>query len=74
LRERIEQLIGPEYAQLAEVLAQTRSVLLARYAPGEPRLEAALHLIDSDLLDVIRRDGCEAGQQYAIELLHRSNL
>jgi precorrin-2 dehydrogenase/sirohydrochlorin ferrochelatase len=72
LREQLEQMIGPEYADLADVLAQTRSVLLARHAPGEPRLAAALHLIDSELLDVIRRDGREAGKQYALDLLHHS--
>ncbi|MBI5565093.1 MAG: bifunctional precorrin-2 dehydrogenase/sirohydrochlorin ferrochelatase [Chloroflexi bacterium] len=72
LRERIEEQIGPEYADLADVLAQTRSVLLARHAPGEPRLTAALHLIDSELLDVIRRDGRDAGKQYALNLLTRS--
>jgi precorrin-2 dehydrogenase/sirohydrochlorin ferrochelatase len=69
LRERLEHVIGPEYADLAEVLAQTRSVLLARHSPGEPRLAAALQLIDSELLDVIRRDGREAGKRYALNLL-----
>lgn len=72
LREQLEQTIGPEYADLAEILAQTRSILLARHAPGEPRLAAALRLIDSDLLDVIRRDGREAGKQYALNLLYSS--
>ncbi len=72
LRERLEHVIGPEYADLAEVLAQTRSVLLARHSPGEPRLAAALQLIDSELLDVIRRDGREAGKRYALNLLGAS--
>lgn len=72
LREQLERTIGPEYADLAEILAQTRSILLARHAPGEPRLAAALRLIDSDLLNVIRRDGREAGKQYALNLLYSS--
>ncbi len=72
LREKIEQVIGPEYGDLAAVLAQTRSTLLAHYAPGEARLAAALRLIDSDLLDVIRRDGCEAGKHHALDLLNQS--
>lgn len=69
LRERLEGLFGPEYAELARLLAELRPELQARFAPGEPRLRAALSLVDSDLLEIIRRDGFEAARRWALDFL-----
>lgn len=69
LRERLEATVGPEYGVLARLLAELRPELLARVPPGESRLAAALRLVDSDVLDVIRRDGAEAGRARLLELL-----
>lgn len=69
LRERLEATIGPEYGVLARLLAELRPELLARFPPGAPRLDVALRLVDSDVLDVIRRDGAEAGRARLLELL-----
>lgn len=65
LRERIEAWIGPEYGLLADLLAELRPELIAHFPPGEPRLQAALRVVDSDILEVIRRQGRQAGLDYA---------
>jgi len=65
LRESLEETYGPEYGELAEILAELRPELLARFEAGRPRLQAALDLIDSDLLQVIREHGTDAGRAYA---------
>ncbi|MCX6030912.1 MAG: bifunctional precorrin-2 dehydrogenase/sirohydrochlorin ferrochelatase [Chloroflexi bacterium] len=69
LKEQFEALIGPEYGNLADLLAELRPELIARFSPGQPRLAAALRLVDSDLLAVIRRDGVEAARERAAVLL-----
>lgn len=73
LREWLETLIGPEYGELVALLAELRPELLSKFAPGEPRLEAALRLVDSELLEVIKRDGREAAKHYVLELLNSTN-
>ena len=70
LREWLETLIGPEYEELVDLLAELRPKLLAQFETGETRLAAALRLVDSDLLDVISQDGWESARRYALELLN----
>ena len=69
LREKLEELIGPEYGDLACLLAEMRPELQRRFAPGEPRLEAALRLVDSDLLEILRREGMQAAGSRAQQIL-----
>lgn len=69
LRERLAGVIGPEYGVLAGLLTELRPELLARFPPGEPRLAAALRLVDSDALEVIRREGTDAARGRLLELL-----
>ena len=69
LRERLEKVIGPEYGELARLLADLRPELQARFAPGEPRLKAALRLVDSDLPAILQRDGMQAARDRAEQLL-----
>ncbi len=64
LRERIENLIGPEYGPLTEVLAELRPELFAGFPAGETRLRAAFRVIDSDILDIIRTQGKDAALIY----------
>lgn len=63
LREKLEALVGPEYGDLADLLAEARPLLIDRYPPGEARLQAALRAVDSDLLDVIRVQGVDAARR-----------
>ncbi len=69
LKEQLEQTIGPEYGILAELLAALRPELLARFRAGKPRLAAALRLVDSDLLEVIKREGRVAAHARALAIL-----
>lgn len=72
LRERLAERIGPEYGDLAALLAALRPALLARFPAGRPRLEAALRLVDSDLLGVLQAQGMAAARTYAEVLLDAS--
>jgi len=69
LRQKLEAEIGPEYGILAEILAELRPELLARFDRGDSRQAAALALVDSDLLETICRHGADVGLRRARELL-----
>jgi len=71
LRERIEKLIGPEYGVLAGLMAELRPELIETFPAGEARLQAALRVVDSDILDVIQNDGRDAALSYGREKLHQ---
>lgn len=68
LREKLEADIGPEYELLIQLLAELRPKLIESFSPGEARLQAALHLIDSDILKVLRQAGYSAAKAYAEQL------
>lgn len=69
LRERLESLIGPEYGDLAALLAELRPQLQARFTDPEVRLRATLYLVDSDLIDIIRTNGLDSARARARALL-----
>jgi precorrin-2 dehydrogenase/sirohydrochlorin ferrochelatase len=71
LREKLADAIGPEYGEMAALLAELRPQLLASFSPGSARLQAALQLIDSQLLEIIRQQGREAACQYAEDFLEQ---
>ena len=71
LREKLTTAIGPEYGVLAELMAELRPVLRSRFGAGEPRLQAALQMVDSDALEIIRTQGAQAGRRYLAQLLER---
>ncbi len=62
LRERLDELIPPEYGDFAALLAELRPELLARFGAGQPRLGAALRLVDSDVLQVLHEQGMAAAR------------
>jgi siroheme synthase-like protein len=69
LREQVERLIAPEYAQLADLLAELRPHIQARYPSQEERMRASFRLVDSDLLETIKHKGMGAARARAMELL-----
>lgn len=73
LRERLESIIGPEYGTLSELMAELRPELLAGFPPGKARLQAALRVIDSNILQVIQSQGRDAALSYAREQLYQQS-
>ncbi len=69
LRERLDELIPPEYGDFAALLAELRPELLARFDAGQPRLDAALRLVDSDVLQVLHEQGMAAARAHARAVL-----
>jgi siroheme synthase-like protein len=70
LRERLEEIIEPEYGTLTEIMSEIRPELIAEFSPGQARLKAALRVIDSDILHIIQQQGRDAALNYAREKLH----
>jgi precorrin-2 dehydrogenase/sirohydrochlorin ferrochelatase len=70
LREHLEETIGTEYGILTEIMAELRHEIKADFPPGKARMEAASRVIDSDILNVIHKDGKETALLYARERLH----
>ena len=70
LRERLENSIGPEYGTLTEILSELRPELIATFPAGEARLQAALRIVDSNILHVIQNQGRDAALTYARKQLH----
>jgi siroheme synthase-like protein len=73
LRERLENIIGPEYGILTELLARLRPELIKSFPPGKARLQAALSVVDSDILHIIKDQGKDAALTYAREQLHQQH-
>jgi len=71
LRERFESLIGPEYGTLTEVMAELRPEIIAGFPAGKARLQAALRIVDSNILPIIQSQGRDAALSYAREQLHQ---
>ena len=69
LREQLENLIGPEVGALAGLLAELRPEFQARFPDDDRRTEVAFRLVDSNLADVIRRQGLDAARLRAQEML-----
>ena len=70
LRERLEMQVGPEYGELSALLGELRPELMQCFPAGKARLEAALALVDSDILEVIRSQGRQAAWSFAINFWH----
>ncbi len=68
VREALEQEYGPEYGAFTRLLAGLRPEMLARFSSAESRLEAALALLEGEVLGALREEGSEAARQAALEL------
>lgn len=69
LRERLETVVGPEYGELAALLAELRPELRSRYTQEKDRQEAAFRLVDSDLISIVMAQGIEEAKMRAWQLL-----
>lgn len=68
VRERLEREYGPEYGTFTELLAKLRPELLARFHTPQARLEAALALLEGEVLGTLKNKGREAARQVAIQI------
>jgi precorrin-2 dehydrogenase / sirohydrochlorin ferrochelatase len=71
LREQLENFIGTEYGILTGLLAELRPEIKASYPAGKARLQAALRIVDSNILHIIQNQGRDAAINYAREQLHQ---
>jgi precorrin-2 dehydrogenase/sirohydrochlorin ferrochelatase len=71
LRERLEQFLGPEYGVLTEVMGELRPEIIEDFPEGEARVQAALRVVDSDILNIIQNHGRDAALSYGREQLHQ---
>ena len=58
---------------LTEILAELRPELKASFPAGKPRLEAALRVVDSEIVSIIKNQGKDAAIIYARNQLHKKN-
>jgi siroheme synthase-like protein len=69
LRERLEMLVGPEYGELAALLAELRPEIQSRYKDEKGRKQAAFRLVDSDLIRILKEEGIKRARERAWKLL-----
>jgi precorrin-2 dehydrogenase/sirohydrochlorin ferrochelatase len=68
-RERLEAEYGSEMAEYTALLGEIRPTLLDRFPSEESRRNAAMQLIDSNLMDVLKEEGYEKAKHYALEII-----
>ncbi len=73
LREQLEDFVGPEYGELAVLLAELRPELCQHYPDSQSRTLAVFQLIDSGLADIIKTQGLNAAGSRARQLLGLDN-
>lgn len=69
IREKLESEFGPEYAELVELLGDFRNVVLKSGLVRSDRRKAFLELVDSDLLELIRRGEKELAKERVFQCL-----
>jgi len=66
LRKKIGRIIGPEYAKLTELLSRARPEIRRRVPDASERKSLHYRILNSDILDLIRRDDI-AGAEHRLE-------
>lgn len=69
LRQRLEKELDLAYEALLEILADLRTPMANRYPDFQERREQWYRIVDSDVLDVVRAQGPEAGRAFISELV-----
>jgi len=68
LRQQLEQTIGAEYAPFLELAGSVRKGLAARWPAAEQRRTLWYRLVDSDILELLRRGDEPAARRRAAEI------
>ena len=74
LREQLESDFGPEYGALTALMRELRPILLSSYPPGKARLVAALRLVDSDLIKILKQEGYAQARCFALHMLEAGTI
>ena len=69
LRQRLEREVGEEHGRFLEIAAAVRAPLAARHPDFARRKELWYRLVDSDVLDLLRRGEDEAARRRFAEIL-----
>ena len=73
IRKKLEQAFGPEYAELLELLGELREPLAAAEPGFEARKALWEKLLDSQVLELLRRGRNEQARRLAVELVSLAN-
>jgi len=69
LRNRIAGIIGPEYAQLAELLAQVRPEIRRRIPDVDRRKALHYRILNSDIIERLKRNDGEGAKRLLKEII-----
>jgi len=69
IREKLEDLFGPEYGEWVNLLGELRETLAARFPDPEERKAAWYRVVDSNCVELIRRGERDLMQKHLEDLL-----
>jgi precorrin-2 dehydrogenase/sirohydrochlorin ferrochelatase len=69
LRRKIEKLIGPEYARLAELLSQARLEIRRRVPEARDRKALHLRILNSDIMKRLKRNDTDGARKRLKEII-----
>jgi precorrin-2 dehydrogenase/sirohydrochlorin ferrochelatase len=69
LRRKISRVIGPEYAQFSQLMVRARREIRSRVASERERRELHYRIIDSDIIELLRRNDREAAERRLHEMI-----
>jgi precorrin-2 dehydrogenase/sirohydrochlorin ferrochelatase len=72
LKREIATQVGPEYAQLADLMSQWRSQVMEKIPHQQQRAEVFHRLVESDILDLLRAGRRDEAEQRARELIEQA--
>lgn len=70
---QLEQTFGPEYADFLDLLGELRQPVAARHPSSEARKAVWVRLLDSDVLDLLRRGQPDQARRLAVSLAGLAN-
>jgi precorrin-2 dehydrogenase/sirohydrochlorin ferrochelatase len=69
LRQKIARLIGPEYGQLAQLLARSRPQILKRIPDQAARKALQYRILDSDIMTYLKQDDIAGAERRLREII-----
>jgi precorrin-2 dehydrogenase/sirohydrochlorin ferrochelatase len=72
VRERIEEAIGPEYGELADLLGEMRELAKQQIESQPVRERVFRSILDSEIIDLLRQGRREDARMRAVEILKSS--